>query len=101
MSRLRIAIPTSEIARFCARWGVQELAVFGSAIREDFGPDSDIDLLVELDPSRRLGMYEWVEMIDELRTIFGREVDLIEKGAIRNPFRRREMLKDFVVIHAA
>lgn len=101
MSELRITVPSKQIAIFCERWGVLKLSVFGSAIRDDFGPDSDIDLLVELDPSRKIGMYEWVEMIDELKAIFGRDVDLVEKGAIRNPFRRKAIMEHLEVIHAA
>ncbi len=101
MSKLQITIPSTEIADFCARWGVRELAVFGSALRSDFSLASDIDLLIELDSSRKLGMYDWVEMIEELKKIFGREVDLVEKDAIRNPFRRRAIMDNFEVIHAA
>jgi uncharacterized protein len=101
VSNLQITIPSTEIADFCARWGVQELAVFGSVLRSDFSPASDIDLLIELDSSLKLGMYEWVEMIEELKEIFGREVDLVEKGAIRNPFRRKAIMENLEVIHAA
>jgi len=101
VSKLQITIPSTEIAAFCARWGVRELAVFGSVLRSDFSPASDIDLLIELDSSRKLGMYDWVEMIEELKEIFGREVDLVEKGAIRNPFRRRAIMDNLEVIHAA
>ena len=78
MSKLRTNIPAREIELFCRKWGVLELSVFGSALRADFGPDSDIDLLAVLDPSRKIGMFEWVEMIEELKAIFGRDVDLVE-----------------------
>jgi hypothetical protein len=101
MSKLQASVPADEVGRFCRKWGVLKLFVFGSALRADFGPESDIDLLVELDPSKKIGMYEWVQMIDELRAIFGRDVDLVEKDAIRNPFRLRAILEDTLLIHAA
>jgi len=101
MSRLRTAIYASEIDRFCRKWGVMKLSVFGSALRDDFGPDSDVDLLVELDSSKKIGMYEWVQMIDELREILGRDVDLVEKDAVRNPFRLKAIMEDAELIHAA
>jgi len=101
MSNLRIPIPTEEIDAFCRRWNVKELAVFGSALRDDFGPDSDIDILVELRPDPGLSLFDWMDMIDQLKQIFGRDVDLVEKRAIRNPFRRKAILSSYEVIHAA
>ncbi len=76
------------------------LALFGSVLREDFGPQSDIDVLVELAPDHGLSGFDWVHMIDELRAIFGRNVDLVSKRGLRNPFRRHEILSTRNVIHA-
>ena len=76
------------VADFCRRWKIREFALFGSVLRDDFGPDSDVDVLVTLDEDAPWSLYEWVDMIGELREMFGREVDLVEKTAIRNPFRR-------------
>ena len=97
----RVSIDRSRIADFCRKWRVRELAIFGSALRDDFGPDSDVDVLVELDPDHHLSLYDWVDMIDELRAIFGREVDLVAKGGLRNPFRRNEILRTAEVLYAA
>lgn len=101
MRRLGIDIPAERLLDFCRKWKVAELALFGSVLREDFGPESDVDVLVELAPGHGLDLFDWVEMIDELKVIFGREVDLVSKRGLRNPFRRHRILATREVIHAA
>ncbi len=98
---VQVHIDEKRIGAFCRKWKVTELALFGSVLRDDFGPQSDIDVLVELAPAHGLGLFDWVEMIDELRAIFGRKVDLVSKRGLRNPFRRYEILTTREVIHAA
>ena len=98
---IQVDIDEKRIGTFCRKWKVTELALFGSVLRDDFGPGSDIDALVELAPDHGLSLFDWVDMIDELRSIFGREVDLVSKRALRNPFRRHEILTTRKVIHAA
>jgi hypothetical protein len=95
-----IAIPKDRIEAFCRKWGVREFSFFGSVLGADFGPESDVDVLVELDPARGNSVWDWMDMITELRAIFGRDVDLVEKDSIRNPFRRREILSTYKVIYA-
>lgn len=92
MGRIRIPIPEARVRDFCRRWSIAELSVFGSAVRDDFRPDSDVDLLVTFAPDAGWSLYDWVDMIAELREIFGREVDLLSSQSLRNPFRRREIL---------
>jgi predicted nucleotidyltransferase len=72
MGMLRIEIPKNEIEAFCKnkKWRVKELSIFGSALREDFGPHGDVDVLVDLKPDHRLSLYDWIDMIDELRALF-------------------------------
>ena len=77
------------------------MALFGSVLREDFRPDSDIDVLVTFEPDGGITFDNRVEMLDELAEIFGRQVDLVEKGTIRNPFRRHEILTTKEVVYAA
>jgi len=101
MGNLRINVPLAKIEDFCRRWKVKELSIFGSALRGDFGPDSDIDVLVELEEDAPWSLFEWVQMIDQLKEIFGRDVDLVEKCAIRNPFRRHHILRTHEVVYAA
>ncbi|MHC4697588.1 MAG: nucleotidyltransferase family protein [Planctomycetota bacterium] len=96
-----IDIPTEGIAVFCRKWKVVELALFGSVLRDDFSPAGDIDILVDLAPGHGLDLFDWVDMIDELRALFGREIDLVPKRGLRNPFRRHEILTTREAIHAA
>jgi len=89
------------IEAFCRKWRIKEMAIFGSALRDDFSPDSDVDVLVDLEPGHGLTLYDWVDMIEELNDIFGRKVDLLAKGGLKNPFRRREILRTAEVVYAS
>ena len=102
MSNVQIAIPTVEIARFCGRWKVTELAAFGSVLRTDFGPDSDIDLLVSFAQDARWSLFDLVRMQEELQAVLGREVDLVEREAVErseNYIRRRNILGSVEIIY--
>ena len=93
-----------EIADFCRRWKVRELAVFGSALREDFEADSDVDLLVTFAPDATWGLLDQVTMEDELATILGRPVDLVSRRAVEkssNWIRREAILGSAETIHVA
>ncbi|PYV23222.1 MAG: DNA polymerase subunit beta [Acidobacteria bacterium] len=96
-----IPIPQQRVRDFCQRWKIAELSLFGSVLREDFGPDSDVDVLVTFSNDAQWSLYEWVEMIAELREIFGRDVDLLSRQSLRNPFRRHEILKTRETLYAA
>jgi hypothetical protein len=101
MAQPKINIPQDQIEDFCRRWKIKEFALFGSVLREDFRPDSDIDVLVSFEPDGGITFDNRVEMLDELAEIFGREVDLVEKDTIRNPFRRHDILTTKEVVYAA
>jgi len=101
MGQAKIDIPLEKIQAFCRRWRVRELALFGSVLSDDFRPDSDVDVLVSLDNDAAWSAFDLVDMAEELRAIFGREVDLLEKEAVRNPFRRHLMLSNREVLYAA
>jgi len=101
MMHNNIDLSVDKMAEFCNRWKVIELALFGSVLREDFRPDSDIDVLVTFADDAHWSLYDWVDMIEELKTILGREVDLLSKKGLRNPFRRQEILSTREVIYAA
>ena len=94
-------VPQDEIDAFCQRWRVVELAVFGSVLREDFRPDSDVDVLVSFEPNAHWSLFDFVTMQDELESLFGRPVDLVEKEGLRNPFRRHAILSSQEVLYAA
>jgi len=100
MPQPKINIPLEQIEDFCRRWEIKEFALFGSVLREDFRPDSDVDVLVSFAPDGGITFDNRVEMLDGLTAIFGREVDLVEKGTIRNPFRRHEILTTKEVVYA-
>jgi predicted nucleotidyltransferase len=97
----KFRIPRKKIAEFCKRWEITEFALFGSALRTDFRSDSDIDVLVSIDPKAHIGLFEIIDMKLELQDIFKRPVDLVEKDGLRNPYRRREILNTAKVVYAA
>jgi hypothetical protein len=89
------------IAAFCEKWRITEFAIFGSMLGDSYGPNSDVDVLVTFAEGAPWSLWELFAMQDELREIFGRDVDLVEKNAIKNPFRRHHILSNYEVIHAA
>lgn len=97
----RIRIDHDQIAGFCRRWKVTELSLFGSVLRDDFRPDSDVDVLVSFSSDAPWHLMHLVQMREELEQIFGRDVDLAEKSALRNPFRKREILNTSQTLYAA
>jgi uncharacterized protein len=96
-----LEIPNSEIEDFCRKWHITEFALFGSVLREDMGPDSDVDVLLTFADDAQLNLYDWQDMEDELREMFGRDVDLVAKSGLRNPFRRHEILRTQKVIYVS
>jgi predicted nucleotidyltransferase len=104
MEKVKIKIPKAKIAEFCKRWNVTEFAIFGSALRGDFRSDSDLDVLVSFAPQSHVSLFDMVRMQDELKAIFGREVDLISRRGVensRNYLRRKAILESAQVIHVA
>ena len=101
MRRIRITLPQKKIEEFCLNWKISEMALFGSVLSDDFRSDSDIDVLVSFKDDAGWGLFEFVDMLDELKAIFGRKVDLVEKDALRNPIRRQAILAGNEVIYAA
>ena len=97
----QIEIPKEQIAAFCHKWKIKEFSLFGSILREDFRPDSDVDVLILLQDDAPWDLFDWIDMLDELKALFGRQVDLVEQTAIDNPFRRRQIFKTRQVIYAA
>lgn len=96
-----LEVPMDRLTAFCHKWAISELSVFGSVLRDDFGPDSDVDVLVTFRPGSAMTFEGFLDMRDELRSIFGREIDLVEKRLVTNPFRRHEILTTKKVLYAA
>jgi predicted nucleotidyltransferase len=101
MQKKKFRIPRKKIAEFCKRWSINEFYLFGSVLRDDFRPDSDIDVMVSIDPKAHIGLFEIAQMKIELEKMFHRPVDLIEKEGLRNPYRRSEILDTAQVVYAA
>lgn len=97
----RIPASLTQISEFCQRWHITEFALFGSVLRDDFRPDSDIDVLVTFSPNSRWSLFDWVDMKDELEALFDRRVDIADKEGLKNPYRRHEILRTHQVIYAS
>ena len=99
----QLKIDKDRLAEFCQRWQITELALFGSVLRDDFGPDSDVDVMVTFGPDARHGLFAVVDMTDELQEIFGRDVDLVTRPAIErsaNWIRREAILSSAETFYA-
>src|SRR5438045_643191 len=100
----RIAIDNNAIVAFCHRWAVIKLELFGSVLRDDFRPDSDVDILVSFAPDARPTLFDLVEMQDELTAIFAREVDLLTRPGVErslNRTRRQAILSSAEPLYVA
>ena len=96
MRGMNIEIPKEKIAAFCRKWKIVEFSLFGSVLRDDFRPDSDVDVLVSFSPEAEWSLLEHMAMEEELSAIFGRKVDVISRKAIErseNYIRRDAILK--------
>jgi len=85
----QVSIPAVELVEFCQRHPIRKLSVFGSALRDDFGPDSDIDMLVEFEPGARISFFDMVTMEMELTDMMGRQVDLRTPQELSRYFRQK------------
>jgi hypothetical protein len=103
MATSAIDLPMKEIAAFCDRWQVIEFALFGSVLRDDFRPDSDIDVMVVFHPDAHPKFFTLDQMEIELKSISQRDVDLMTRQGIensRNYLRRQEILSSAQIIYA-
>lgn len=100
----KLHVSNESIARFCRKWKITEFALFGSILREDFAPDSDVDVLVTFSPNSDWGVEHLLDMKEELEALFGRAVDLVEKRLVeesRNYIRRKHILSHMEAVYAA
>lgn len=104
MATAALSLPIEALADFCRRWRISELALFGSATRADFRPDSDIDLLATFTADAPWGLLDGVRMSEELERLLGRRVDLLSRRALEqsaNQARRDAILSSARVIYAS
>jgi predicted nucleotidyltransferase len=93
-----------QIADYCRRWNIVRFELFGSVLRDDFRPDSDVDVLVTFAPNVGYGIGELLDMEDELKALFGRDVDLVKRDLVErseNYIRRRSILNSAQSVYAA
>ena len=96
-----LSVSREAVAAFCRRWKIAELGLFGSAARGEMRPDSDVDVMVTFARDAEWSLWDFAEMQEQLRMLLGREVDVVERGTIRNPFRRHSIMRDLTVVYAA
>ena len=104
MTKPRITVPQAGISTFCRRWQITELALFGSVLRDDFRPESDVDVLARFAPAVQYRFADFIKMEEELATLFGRQVDLVDVRAVeqsQNPYRKKAVLESAKVIYDA
>ena len=100
MNGIKIDLPQEAIVEICKRYQVRELSVFGSAVRDDFTDQSDIDILVEFQPDAKIGFLAFIGMQMELSELLKRKVDLVSKRGL-NPIIRDEVINSSKVLYAA
>ena len=100
MARLRVDIPKDQIGSFCRRHRIRRLSIFGSVLRDSFGPDSDVDVLVEFEPDAEVGFIALGRMQRELADLLGRPVDLVPREGLK-PLIREAVLSSAEVVYAA
>lgn len=100
LDSIQIDIPMEKIVTLCRHHHIHELALFGSVLRDDFGPDSDIDVLIKFEPDTRIGYFRFFGIEQELANILKREVELFTPESLKQ-FAREEALRTCKVIYAA
>lgn len=95
---LQIEFPPTEIAAFCEQYAIRKLSIFGSALREDFRPDSDLDVLIEFDDGHEVTLFEMGAMQMEITSLMGRTVDL-KTAAYLSPYFRQAVVDQAVVVY--
>lgn len=104
MTKRSVNISKKQIAEFCKRWLIKEFALFGSALRDDFNPDSDVDVLVTFDSEADWSLLDHLQMEQELENLLGRKIDLFTRRAVEqshNWIRRQEILNTAEVVYVS
>lgn len=93
-------VDAAKLAELCLRYGVTRLSLFGSAVRGEMGPASDVDIMVEFDPAARIGILKFEALAESLESLVGRKVDLVTMHGLK-PWVRPNVLKEARVVYAA
>jgi len=94
-------VSLDQVATFCDKWGISQFSLIGSALRSDFGPGSDVDVVVTFGADSKWDLFDIVTMREELAAMYGRPVDLIEEPAVRNPYMLESIRRTKRVLYAA
>lgn len=97
----RVQVDPARLAALCRKWRIAEFSLFGSVLRDDFRPDSDVDILLAFEPGASPQLEPWLDLVDELRVLFAREVDVVDRSRLANPYRRHHILANRRVLYAA
>ena len=104
MKKRNISIPQQELAAFCRKWKISKLSLFGSVLRDDFRPDSDVDVLVSFLDEAQWRLFDLIHMEEELSAMLGRKADLVDRRSVeasRNYIRRRHILSSLEQVYVA
>ena len=102
MTAPHLSLPSERVAEICRRYQIQKLSLFGSAARDDFRADSDVDFMVEFEPGAAPSLFGLADLQEELSVLAGhRKVDIATSSILENPFRRKTILRDIKAIYAA
>ena len=104
MKKRNISIPQQELAAFCRKWKIKRLSLFGSVLRDDFRPDSDVDVLVSFLDDAQWRLFDLIHMEEELSAMVGRKADLVDRRSVeasRNYIRRRHILSSLEQVYVA
>lgn len=94
-----INFSNNEIADLCKKYGIKEMSLFGSVLSDKFNDKSDIDVMITFLPQLHRSYFDLLEIQEQLSGIMGKNVDLVEKEAIKNPYRRKSIFKNLQVIY--
>ena len=97
----RLGVEAAALSVFCQRWRISEMALFGSVLRDELGPESDIDVLAASDPEAPWDLWDSTRLEKDLGQLLGRKADVVDSSALRDPFLRNEVLRTCEVDHAA
>lgn len=95
----RLHVSLADVEAYCQRWKIVEFSLFGSVLRDDFRPDSDVDVLIVFEPSYCYTLSAWLDMQEEIERLIGRKVDLTQKKLLKNPYSRAEILETHRIIY--
>jgi uncharacterized protein len=96
-----ISLDYKDIVLLCKKYHINELSIFGSSIREDFNQNSDVDILVSFGNKAEISLFDLMDLENEFSKLLKRDVDIVEKEALKNPIRKNRILSTREIIYAA